>query len=252
MIVSRVSMPGSWSVALTVLALWSAFSVSGFGQVYSYIDENGVRNITSTPPTGLVRDLTISGVPAGCSEQGLIGANGAQSIDTIIEKYAQEYRVDPALIRSIIKTESAFNPRSVSSKGAQGLMQLMPATAARLGVADPFDPEQNIRGGAQHLRTLLDTFDNDLALSLAAYNAGENLVQRIGRIPNYPETQTYVQTVTQRYGKNQMTALPADPTPGPAQVYRYVDKDGVLHLTNIPPVDAGGARVTSGPLISRQ
>jgi len=207
--------------------------------LYSYFDQNGVRNFSNIPPATPVRDLTISGVPPEYLKPAPASSNkGAVSVDTIIEKYARQYELDPELIRSMIKTESDFNPKAVSVKGAQGLMQLMPATAARLGVGDPFDPEENIRGGAQHMRTLLDTFDNDLALSLAAYNAGENLVQRIGRIPDYRETHDYVRTVTRRYGKKEMAAPPAPDTPRPPEMFRYIDSDGVLHLSNIPPVEA--------------
>ena len=104
----------------------------------------------------------------------------------------------------MIETESDFDSRAVSPKGARGLMQLMPATALRVGVQNSFDPEQNIRGGMQHMRGLLDRFNNDLQLSLAAYNAGENLVQRIGRIPHIRETHNYVRKITKKYGKTRM------------------------------------------------
>jgi soluble lytic murein transglycosylase-like protein len=152
----------------------------------------------------------------------------------IIEKYANDYRLDPSLIRSIIATESGFNAKAVSPKGARGLMQLMPATAKRLGVENSFDPEQNIQGGVKHFRSLMDTFKNDLELSLAAYNAGENLVQRLGRVPDIRETQEYVQTITSRYGKKSAEA-PVEEGEYHPPAYRFVDESGVLHLTNIPP-----------------
>jgi soluble lytic murein transglycosylase-like protein len=156
------------------------------------------------------------------------------SLDSIIEKYALEYGLDPSLIRSIIATESAFDPTAVSPKGARGLMQLMPETAKRLGVSNPFDPEQNIRGGVQHFRSLLDAFDNNLILSLAAYNAGENLVQRLGRVPAIKETHDYIHSITQRYGKKELDAF-TPRAPAYPSTFRYVDQAGVLHLTNIPP-----------------
>jgi hypothetical protein len=111
----------------------------------------------------------------------------------------------------------------------------MPATAARIGVRDSFDPEENIRGGMKHMRNLLDTFDNDLVLSLAAYNAGENLVHRIGRVPNYRETHEYVRSITKKYGKSQMTREEPKPV-SRASLFRFTDRNGVLHLTNLPPV----------------
>jgi hypothetical protein len=115
-------------------------------------------------------------------------------------------------------------------------MQLMPETATQLGVRNAFDPEENIGGGVKHMRYLLDTFNNDLALSLAAYNAGENLVQRVGGIPNIRETHAYVRSITKKFGKKDPTyQVPPPPPPAPS-TYRYVDEKGVLHLTNIPPV----------------
>ena len=153
----------------------------------------------------------------------------------------------------MIATESGFNPTAVSSKGAQGLMQLMPETAARLGVSNPYDPEENIWGGARYMRFLLDTFANNtednLILSLAAYNAGENLVQRLGRVPDFRETNDYVRSIIERYGKRQMD-LPVPAIPEPT-TYRYFDDKGTLILTNIPPVDrsrnanAGGGNLNN-------
>ncbi|MFH1573781.1 MAG: lytic transglycosylase domain-containing protein, partial [Acidobacteriota bacterium] len=208
----------------------------------SYVDQNGIRTLSNIPPSSAVTKLQVSGVlvrPSLASLPSIPGASPA--LDSIIEQYAREYQLDPDLLRSIIKTESGFNAKAVSPKGAQGLMQLMPATAERLGVKNPFDPEQNVRGGARHMRTLLDTFDNDLTLSLAAYNAGENLVQRLGRIPNYRETQDYVRTVTRLYGKKEM-AESGPAAPPPVQMFRFWDRNGVLHLTNIPPVEQSGDR----------
>jgi len=153
----------------------------------------------------------------------------------IIEKYARTYQLEPSLIHSIIATESGFNPRAVSSKGARGLMQLMPATAARLGVENSFDPEQNIQGGVRHFRSLMDTFNNNLELSLAAYNAGENLVQRLGKVPMIRETIDYVQSVTRRFGKKELGMQTQEASRYPS-TFRFVDETGVLHLTNIPPL----------------
>jgi soluble lytic murein transglycosylase-like protein len=108
--------------------------------------------------------------------------------------------LEPQLLVAVISTESGFRAKAVSAKGAQGLMQLMPATARRLGVTDPFDPEQNVRGGARYLTELLRLFNGDLPLALAAYNAGENAVLKHGRaIPPYPETRQYVARVMEKY-----------------------------------------------------
>jgi soluble lytic murein transglycosylase-like protein len=119
--------------------------------------------------------------------------------DAAINACAAEYRLDPLLLKAMIAVESQFNDHCVSPVGASGLMQLMPCTARRLAVTNIFDPKDNIRGGARHLRYLLDRFKNDLHKSLAAYNAGEMPVIRYGGIPPYPETQKYVHNVLKIY-----------------------------------------------------
>jgi len=128
----------------------------------------------------------------------------------------------------VIRVESGFNARAVSRKGARGLMQLMPETAAILGVRDSFDPVENINGGVRHLRGLLDRFGNDLPLVLAAYNAGEGAVNTYRGIPPYPETQSYVGRILSILGGDASVGLPAT-------TYRYVADDGAVVYTNIPP-----------------
>jgi len=128
--------------------------------------------------------------------------NRRSQFDSFIDRYAVDYGVDPVLVRAVIQVESDFNPRCVSRKNARGLMQLIPETAKRYGVADVFDPEQNIRGGVRYLSDLLAMFSNDLPRALAAYNAGENAVIRYGGIPPYEETSTYVKrAMTVYYGR---------------------------------------------------
>jgi len=117
----------------------------------------------------------------------------------LTQEMAPRYGLDPSLVLAIIEVESAFDPRAISSKGAQGLMQLMPATSTRFGVQDPFDPVQNLAGGMAYLRWLLKQFRGNLPKALASYNAGEHAVARHGGIPPYPETQDYVKKVLTRY-----------------------------------------------------
>jgi hypothetical protein len=125
---------------------------------------------------------------------------GDMRLDAIIVESATRHNVDPVLVYSLMHQESSFKPRAVSYKGARGLMQLMPGTAARFGVKDIFDPRQNIEGGIRYLSFLLDMFNGDVPLALAAYNAGEGAVLKYGRrIPPYSETQEYVRRITRRY-----------------------------------------------------
>lgn len=203
-----------------------------FGETfYSYLDENGVQVYTNIPPVENLSDLAVSGENPRKDPE--VSNLKSDSFSDLIEKYARDYQLDPSLIHSIIATESGFNPRALSPKGARGLMQLMPATAKRLGVRNSFDPEENIRGGVKHFRFLMDNFNNDLDLSLAAYNAGENLVQRLGRIPEIKETKEYVKSVKKKYDQKVETASKDEPP----KLYRYYDESGILHLTNIPPSD---------------
>ncbi len=134
-------------------------------------------------------------------------------LETLIQKYASRYGVDPSLVRAVMRHESGFNPNAVSPKGAQGLMQLMPGTAASMGVNDPFNPEQNIAGGVGYLRHCLDCFNQNVPLAVAAYNAGPGRVSRSQGVPAIPETQAFVKNVMGAY-----TGRPAPATATPAQV----------------------------------
>jgi soluble lytic murein transglycosylase-like protein len=123
-------------------------------------------------------------------------------LESAIHDAAREHGLDPRLVAAVARRESAFNERAVSHAGACGVMQLMPATAKYLGVHDVFDPRQNISGGARYLRTLLDTFDGDLDLALAAYNAGPGAVQKYRGVPPYRETKAYVAAVRSTYERS--------------------------------------------------
>jgi soluble lytic murein transglycosylase-like protein len=206
---------------------------SSFSQYCSY-EQEGVRVFTNVPPVGNVDHLICRG--GGDAPQAASPAppNKAEVYHPIIEKYALQHNLDPSLIKSIIKQESGFNPNAISRKGAQGLMQLMPATAAKLGVSNSFDPEQNIQGGVKHFKNLMDSFNNDVTLSLAAYNAGEGVVQRLGRVPDYKETKDYVKSIKKMY-ESTASNIKVQPEEYVPATFRFVDESGVLHMTNIPP-----------------
>jgi len=177
------------------------------GQVYSYM-QDGVRHYTSARPTqvanlGPVRTIRYSFMERcyACGVNPRVDFGSVRlnttAFQTEIASAAREFGVEEAIVRAIIHAESAYNPTALSRAGAQGLMQLMPPTAARFGVSDSYDASQNIRGGVQYLAWLLKRFNGDLTLAAAGYNAGEGAVDRHGGVPPYSETQYYVRRVGQ-------------------------------------------------------
>jgi soluble lytic murein transglycosylase-like protein len=213
-----------------------------------------IRTVVVSPrplqPRVTIPAAALSDAPTELTiEQPLAGA----SIPEIVEAAAKKHDVDPLLVHSVISTESNYNPYAVSPKGAQGLMQLMPATARRFGVRNTFDIKENIEGGVRYLKYLGSLFPNDPRLAIAAYNAGEGAVWKYGNnIPPYRETEQYVQRVGMKYGKARKEAerkkseapvqtaqavRPAEPRPQPVHV--YVDAEGRLYLRNTPPPSEG-------------
>jgi soluble lytic murein transglycosylase-like protein len=166
------------------------------------------------------------------THQTLNRAFTQQDIDAAIDQAAARHNVDPSLVRSVVKVESNFNPNAVSRTGAMGLMQLMPATARSLNVSNPFDPQQNIDAGVRHLRKLLDSYNGDVRLSLAAYNAGAGAVARSAGVPHFRETQNYVRRITSMYnsGSEQHSYVFGKPVYQPVHVER--DARGVLYISN--------------------
>jgi len=151
-------------------------------------------------------------------------------VDAAIDKAAARHNVDPNLVRALVKVESNFNPNAVSRKGAMGLMQLMPSTARQLKVSNPFNPEENVDAGVRHLKKLLESYNGNVPLSLAAYNAGSGAVARSAGIPRYRETRNYVRRITTLYGGNAGSTYFDGASGEPVKVQR--DARGVLYITN--------------------
>lgn len=168
------------------------------GDIYKYVDPEGVVHLTNVPT-----EHNVPYVRVMKERRVIIQIKGdISAYDDLIAKSSEKYRIDSALVKAIIKAESNFNHRAVSPVGARGLMQLMPATAATLQVQDSFHPENNIEGGVRYLRYLMNLFNGNLPLVLAAYNSGENTVLRYkNRIPPYQETQTYVRRVLHYFSR---------------------------------------------------
>jgi soluble lytic murein transglycosylase-like protein len=188
-----------WSVSGIQLFLACAFlvfcsiGVSSAGSIYSFVDKHGVwhfSNVPTDPRYGLAsQSMHISPhVPRNYSE-----------FEEIISEAATRHGLDPDLIRAIIQIESGWIPDARSSKGAIGLMQLMPETSSNLAVSNPFDPKANILGGTKYLSRLIERFRGNLVLALAAYNAGPEKVERYKGIPPYPETRRYVRSVLKQW-----------------------------------------------------
>lgn len=189
-----------------ILAATLAAPAAGAAELYSYVDADGVINITNVPTDARykrVRTNEVAGLyrpqPAGAA-RAVPAPRKREAYQAHVKGAADKYKLPEALILAVMAVESNFDPHALSDKGAMGLMQLMPATAKDLYVADAWDPAQNIEGGARYLRLLANQYSGDLVKTLAAYNAGPDAVRRAGEaVPDYPETREYVRKVVALY-----------------------------------------------------
>jgi hypothetical protein len=198
-------------ISLAILAFFSTLACAADTRIYVFVDDQGRTYLSNVPDDRRYEVLVSTGETTGEAPRGAqprmtqpppSSSDVRQPYGTLVEQTAGQFGIDAALLHAVISVESSYDPNAVSRRGAGGLMQLMPATAKRLGVANVFDPVDNVRGGARYLAELLKTFENDLPLALAAYNAGEAAVLKYGkRIPPYRETTDYVGKVVKSYDK---------------------------------------------------
>lgn len=216
----------SLSTRATPLLLLSAtllLTLSARAEVYQYIDANGTISLTNVPNDPRYKRV-MSELPRSRS------IISDRELDPVIARHSRAHRLHPALIRAVIKTESDFDPLAVSHAGAVGLMQLMPQTAMRFDVRDSYNPDDNIGGGTKYLRQLLDRFNGNLPLALAAYNAGEHAVERYRGLPPIPETRQYVLKVLGHYRTFLMNGRASSPRAYDSQAPRSQGR-GLAHST---------------------
>jgi hypothetical protein len=239
------SLSNSVATLVGMLVLWA---IPAHGQIVSYRDSDGKRVFINSSPAAYVARPIKTVVPKGFTLLGNVSRTtqgssevspevsaaeqtNRKKIEEMIREVSARYRVDPALVRAVIQTESNWNTSAVSRKGALGLMQLVPGTAQQLGVNNAFDPKQNLDGGVRYLHTLLERYNGDLDRTLAAYNAGPGAVDRAGGIPRYRETREYVHKVTDSYFRPGSDRIPrAFDEERP--IYRTVEADGRVVFTN--------------------
>ena len=200
-------------------------------QIYAWRDANGTLVLSDRRLDAGARTYAVPDAPEIRATRPVPSRSARERYEPLIREHAARHDLRPSLVRAVIQVESGFNPRARSPKGAMGLMQLMPATARELGVLDPYDPADNIRGGTAYLRQLLDRYDGNEELALAAYNAGATAVERYGRsVPPYRETRDYVRKIG---SATRLNAGPARPA-----IYKWleiVDGRPVPRYSNEPP-----------------
>ena len=215
--VSNDRQAGARAANLTAAAPSAQPAGTGQKAIFKYRDARGVLHYTDRKPAKHQNYTVISFYCPACDPKSKVNWGSTklnvESFAVAIQTNATLHGVDPALVRAIVHAESAFNPNATSRKGAQGLMQLMPATAAMYGINDSYNADENIRGGTQHLAGLLKRLNGDLKLVAAAYNAGEGAVKKYGGVPPYEETRVYVDRVgmLHRRYKESAALIPAAP-----------------------------------------
>jgi hypothetical protein len=225
-------------VMAILLAAVFLYSTPSYADIYKYVDPNGVVCYTDAPmgkkTVRVLREKKGSAKQAKAS--GPKPAAEKSDYSAYVKQAATKYEIEPELIHAVIKTESNGNHRAVSRKGAMGLMQLMPSTASDMDVVNPFNPEENIEGGTRYLKSLLEEFNGDLTLALAAYNAGPKTVEKYRSVPPISETRQYVKKILSLFkgkGNYSFTGSAGETAPPqPVRIYRVVQDDGTVLFTN--------------------
>ncbi|MDI6802196.1 MAG: lytic transglycosylase domain-containing protein [Thermodesulfovibrionales bacterium] len=186
-------------VALLVIAIILFAGINADAGIYKSVSDDGIVCFTNSPTDRNSRLLINEGKDDAYVNKPAKSSVKKESLFDIAETKAKQHNLDPQLVKAVIKAESNWNPAAISPKGAQGLMQLMPSTAFMMGVHNPFNPEENIDGGTKYLKHLLERFNGNLTLALAAYNAGPKLVENKRAVPSIPETVNYVKKVLAYY-----------------------------------------------------
>ena len=227
-----------FSIYLTVFILF--LPLSAYSEIYKYVDAEGNEHFTNTPVQKdaelIIKEKKEPVTPSANNTTTYSSDNSLESYKVLAEKTAKRYALDPDLVKAVIEIESGWNPRAVSSRGAIGLMQLMPDTAMDMGVRNPYDPEQNIEGGVKYLKRLVDRF-GDIKLALAAYNAGPSVVKRYGSVPPYTETLLYVQDILFQFNSDNGRPLKSSQQNNRKRnehIYKVVLKNGHTLYTNTP------------------
>jgi soluble lytic murein transglycosylase-like protein len=229
-------------LTIAAAALLLAWPAQASAQIYAWRDIHGTLVLSDRKLSDGAQTYAVADAPAIRSTRPVRSGAAREQFEPLVREYAARHALRPDLVRAVIQVESGFDPRARSPKGAMGLMQLMPDTARELGVLDPYDPADNIRGGTKYLRQLLDRFDGDEELALAAYNAGPGAVDRYGRqVPPYRETREYVKKVEAADGHTAATTGPSTgrtPKRIVYKTYEIVDGRAVPRYSTQKP-DAG-------------
>ena len=218
-----------------VLALAAALltPLSAHAQIYAWRDVNGTLVLSDRKLSSGALTYAVPDAPTIRATTPLAGAKYRDKFEPLVQEHALRHALRPELVRAVIQVESGFNPLARSPRGAMGLMQLMPTTAAELGVRDAYDPAENIRGGCAYLRKLLDRYDGNEELALAAYNAGAEAVDRHGKtVPPYRETRDYVKRVAARGGDVRQVALTRNAV---YKTFEIVDGRAIPHYSSQRP-----------------